>query len=305
MHMSFRAAAVTIPCLLALGAFFQPVYAQEIGHPRSVILNSDTSTPTLVTDPNDRFEEQQVIMKSNHPQLHIDNPQEFACFLPPLGGIHASTVGVGALATQAKASPEYEKACNAIADKKFDSAEKHLRKALGKYPEYSALWVLLGQVQEKRNQMTLARESCLHASKVSSAFVPAYLCLADVAAHSQDWNEVLKQSDRALALDPASSAVSYMFNAGANFNLRNLSVAEKSALRASQFAGRDIDPRQLHYLLAEIYEAKGDVNNEIAQLREFLKVAGDGKEAAIVKHYLAKLSSGPGKSAAAIDHLSK
>ena len=303
MPMSSRT-ALAIACLLSFCTFCKPAPAQEIGHPVPKILNGDPATPTLVYDPNDRFEEQQVIMKNNHPQPRPENPAEIACFLPPLAGVHTPTVKVGALATQAKASPEYAKACRAIADKKFDLAEKQLRKAVQKFSEYSAMWVLLGQVQEKHDQLPTARESCLHASMVDPTFVPAYLCLADVAARSQDWNEVLKQSERALALDPATNAVSYMFNAGANFNLHHLSDAEKSGLRASQFAGDDIDPRQLHYLLAEIYEAKGDLVNEMGQLREFLKVA-DGKEAEIVKQYLAKLNGEPGKPATSVDHAAK
>ncbi len=304
MLISSRAAAVAIVCILGFGPSYNSASAQEIGHPVPKILNGDPSTPTLVYDPNDRFEEQQVIMKNNHPTRREEDPEEIACFLPPLIGIHTPTVKVGALATQAKASSEYEKACNAIAGKKFDLAQKQLLKAVQKYPGYSAMWVLLGQVQEKLEHLPSARESCLHASKADATFVPAYLCLADVALHSHDWNEVLKQSDKALALDPATNAVSYMFNAGANFNLHHLSEAEKSGLRASQFAGDDIDPRQLHYLLAEIYEAKGDLANEIAQLREFLKVA-DGKEAEIVKQYLATLSGAPGKAAAPVDHTVK
>ncbi len=290
--------ALVIACFLTFcfSAFHKPASAQEIGHPESKVLNGDIHTPTVVYDQNDRFETEQVIMKNNHPQLRLENPAEIACFLPPLAGIHTPTVKVSALATQAKASPEYAKACRAMADKKFDLAEKQLRKAVQKYAEYSAMWVLLGQVQEKHDETAQARESCLHASKVDPTFVPAYLCLADVAARSQDWNEVLKQSDKALALDPASNAVSYVFNAGANFNLHRLKDAEKSGLRASQFAGDDIDPRQLHYLLAEIYEAKGDLANEMSQLREFLKFA-NGKEAEIVKQYLAKLGGLPDKAA--------
>ena len=96
-----------------------------------------------------------------------------------------------------------------------------------------------------------------------------------------------------------------MFNAGANFNLHHFSAAEKNALRASQFAARNIDPRQLHYLLAEIYEAKGDLTNEVSQLREFLKFPGNSKETEIVKQYLAKLSSAPGPSAAPAEHTGK
>jgi len=302
MPMSSRA-ALMIGFLLSFCTFDKPASAQQIGHPVPKILNGDPSTPTLVYDPNDRFEEQQVIMKNNHPQVHPENPSEIACFLPPLVGIHAPTVKVAALATQAKASPEYEKACRAIADKKFDLAEKQLRKAVQKYSGYSAMWVLLGQVQEKHDETATARESCLHASKVDPTFVPAYLCLADLASHSQDWNEVLKQSERALALDPATNAVSYMFNAGANFSLHHFGDAEKSGLRASQFAEDDVDPRQLHYLLAEIYEAKGDMANEMAQLREFLKFA-DGKEAEVVKHYLAKLGGQPDKSSA-VEHAAR
>ncbi len=305
MPMSSRT-ALAIACFL--GSCFCPFHksasAQQIGRPVSKVLNGDPSTPTLVYDPNDRFEEQQVIMKNNHPQLRPENPTELACFLPPLMGVHTPTVKVASLATQAKASPEYAKACRAIADRKFDLAEKQLRKAVEKFSEYSAMWVLLGQVQEKHDQLPNARESCLHASIVDPTFVPAYLCLADVAAHFQDWNEVLKQSERALALDPATNAVSYMFNAGANLNLHHLSDAEKSGLRASQFAGDEIDPRQLHYLLAEIYEAKGDLVNEISQLREFLKVA-DGKEAEIVKQYLAKLNGPPEKETESVDDDSK
>ncbi len=290
-----KSALAIVFTLVLTSVFCTFSFAQQIGPPKSVVLNGDINTPTLVQDPNERFEEQQIIMKNNHPDERPNYAAEIACFLPPLAGIHVSTVGVDALAAQAKASAEYGKACDAIFEKKFDAAEKHLRKALEKYPEYSALWVLLGQVQERHEQFSPARESCLRAAKINSTFVPAHLCLADVAIHAQDWNEVLKESDLALALDPSSSAVSYMFNAGANFNLRHFLAAEKSALRAAQFAGAYIDARQVHYLLAEIYEAKGDLVNEMAQLREFVKVAGDGKDAQVVKQYLAKLSATPQK----------
>ena len=49
------------------------------------------------------------------------------------------------------------------------------------------------------------------------------------------------------------------------------------------------DPRTL--LLTQIYAAKGDRENEAAQLREYLKYASDPNDAAMVKSYLAKLET--------------
>jgi hypothetical protein len=313
MLILFRPAAVAtlastfvIICSLRQSALSQA----SIGPPPSVI-RGNPETPVLVPDPQVRFEEQMMIMKNNQSDLTFGGPDEKTCFLSPLTGVRAATVGVGSLASHTRASQEYGKACGAIAEKKFESAEKHLRKVIEQFPEYPDAWVLLGQVLERREQAPQARESCLHAAIINAKFVPAYLCLADIAAQSRDWNEVLKQSDRALALDPASNAVTYVFIAGANFNLRHFTEAEKCALRASQVPGGDVDPRYLHYLLAEIYEAKGDLANEIAQLREFVKAAGDRKETEIVKRYLAKLGNAPNKDpepgtpAAAPEHEAK
>ena len=103
-----------------------------------------------------------------------------------------------------------------------------------------------------------------------------------------DWDEVLKLSSRALELDPTSDAVAYGYNAVANLNLHRLSEAEKSALKASEIDKNNSDPR-VHFLLAQIYEAKRDPANEAAQLREYLKFASDPSDAAMVKQYLADL----------------
>jgi predicted Zn-dependent protease len=82
--------------------------------------------------------------------------------------------------------------------------------------------------------------------------------------------------------------VAYEYNAAANLNLHNLPEAEKSALRGAEIDKSNIDPR-LHFLLAQIYEAKGDRAGEAAQLREYLKFASDPNDVAMVKNYLADL----------------
>jgi hypothetical protein len=67
--------------------------------------------------------------------------------------------------------------------------------------------------------------------------------------------------------------------------------AEKSALRALELDVRNSEPR-IHFLLAQIYAAKGDRSNTAAQLREYLKFAKDPDDVALVKSNLAKLESG-------------
>ncbi len=118
-------------------------------------------------------------------------------------------------------------------------------------------------------------------------YLPSYLCLADIAARSGQWNDALKLSSRALEIDPSNNPVAYDYHAAAHLNLRHLPDAEKSALKAIEIDRNHSDPR-VHFLLAQIYEAEGEHDKEAAQLREYLKYA-TGADAAMVKQYLSQL----------------
>lgn len=216
------------------------------------------------------------------------------CLLPPLTSVRNRTIAAGDLKIPAKAKKEYAAACAALKNKKTEIAEKHLRKAAQEYPKYSAALVTLGQVLAARQQKEEAYSFCSQASDADANYVPAYLCLADLAARENAWHEVLKLSSRALDIDPAGNAVAYEYNAAANLMSNNLAAAEKSALRALEIDKNKTDPR-VHYVLAQVYEAKGDLANEAAQLREYLKFAGNPDDAAIVKQYLSELEKRAGK----------
>ena len=208
------------------------------------------------------------------------------CLLPPLNQPRPSVSSVQ-LQTPAAASKEYQKACSDLKDKKIADAEKHLRKAVRDYPKYAAAWVTLGQVLATQ-QRTEARGACLQGSSVDPSYVPAYLCLADIAARAREWDEVLKLSKRGLELDPAHNAVAYEYHAAANLNLHNLAGAEESGLRAVAIDTDHREPR-VHFVMAQIYEAKGDATNEAVQLREYLKYSGSADDIAMVEQYLSNL----------------
>jgi tetratricopeptide (TPR) repeat protein len=214
--------------------------------------------------------------------------EALSCLLPPLTSVRNSTIAAGDLSIPTHAKKEYAAACAALKDKKTEMAEKHLRKALQQYPKYSAALVTLGQVLATRRQTREAHNFCSQASDADVNYVPAYLCLADLAAREEAWDEVLKLSNRALEIDPATDAVAYEYNAAANLMSNNLAAAEKSALRALEIDKNNTEPR-VHFVLAQIYDAKGDLANETAQLREYLKFAANPDDAAIVKQYLSEL----------------
>jgi len=228
------------------------------------------------------------MLETDAAKLQGKNGDENSCFLPPLSLVHSHTVGVGNLQLSGKAKKEYEAACGALKDKKYDAAEAHLRKAVQQEPKYATAWVTLGQLLAAQQHTDQARDACSQAVTADVGFMPSYLCLADIAARNQQWDDMLKFSRHALDLDPTDNVVAYDYNAGANLNLHKLSEAEKSALRALEIDKTNSDPR-VHFLLAQIYDAKGDAASEAAQLREYLKFATDPNDAAMVKQYLAEL----------------
>jgi len=182
----------------------------------------------------------------------------------------------------------YLAGCAALRKKKIKSAEKRLRNAVENYPEYSAAWTTLGQVLAAEKHNDEARKACSQGSAVEPSYVPAYLCLAGIAAQEEVWEEVLKFSGEALQLDPVTTAIAYLYNAAANLKTNKLDEAEKGALQALAIDKDNSDPR-VHFLLAQIYEVKGDRTKEVAELKEYLKFAKNPEDVADVKQYLAQL----------------
>ena len=213
---------------------------------------------------------------------------DYDCFLPPLEGSAPASVSVSDLRIPAKAKQEYGDGCLALRKGNTADAEHLFRKAVKQWPKYPAAWVVLGQVLEVQQKTKAATDACSQPLTNESNYLPSYLCLADISAHAQNWDKVLSLSNQALAIDSTTVAVAYDYNAAAHFHLHNLSEAEKSALRAVEIDKSNIDPR-VHFLLAQIYEEKGDRSREATQLREYLKYASDPNDVSMVKNYLSEI----------------
>jgi len=213
-----------------------------------------------------------------------------SCLLWTAEKAQRSVIGAATLKVPGKAKGEYRKGCSDLKDKKFASAEDHLRKAVREYPKYAAAWALLGQVLDAGNRIEEARTACAQASGADSSYVPAYLCLADVAGQLNEWHQTLDQANRALALDPVQNLYGNFYSAMAQFHLRNLPAAERNALETIDADHLHRIP-QVHLLLAQIYGANHDLNGVSVQLRAYLKVAPSAPDSAAVKKSLADIEA--------------
>jgi tetratricopeptide (TPR) repeat protein len=250
--------------------------------------------PPMPRPADANFDQAQVQLQSSLGKpVHANSPDD-RCLLPPLNGTREPVVNVKSMQVSGPARKEYSAACDSIKDGKLDRATEHLRKAIQVEPQYSAAWVTLAQVLMAQQKVPEARDACSHAVDANANYLAGDLCLAEVAGLEQKWDEMLKFSGRAIDLDPTNDPVAYGLNAAANLSLHKLLEAEKSALKAVEIDKTHNDPR-IYFLLAQIYEAKGDPTNEAAQLRQYLKFASDPNDAAMVKAYLAELEKRAGK----------
>jgi tetratricopeptide (TPR) repeat protein len=282
---------IVLVVVVILGSVFPFVSAQAQPTSKPAVDSGEIRTlPTADTD--DRIRQRNA--RGSAPTALKNFAKNNTCLLPPLNLMSGPTVAAEQLQIPPKARKEYEEACATLKNGKTGDAEKRLRKAVQEYPKYSAAWVTLGQVLAAQQRTDEARSACSQASTVDSRYVPAYLCLADIALRANDWREVLHLSSEALEVDPSNNAVAYEYHAAANLNLHNLGDAEKSGLRAVDIDKNHREPR-VYFVLAQIYEAKHDPANEATQLREYLKYARNPDDVDMVKQYLSDLEKQTGK----------
>ena len=207
-----------------------------------------------------------------------------------LSAAQAAASRVTTLKVPSKARGEYEKACDASQKKKFEEAEQHLRRAIDKYKDYSAAWVMLGVVLDEQHKEQEARDACSQATTIDAKYFPAYLCLAEFSARNQEWARLLDQANAALGLDSENDGYAHYYRAMASFYLNNLVDAQQNALQAAEI---DLNHNYLplYFLLAQIYAAQGDKVSAAAQLRVALKNHNDPAQEEMAKRYLAKLET--------------
>jgi predicted Zn-dependent protease len=274
--------------VLALILAVTPLAGQKSGGTSG---GSRTNVPTTMppdyhpTNQDNEFKTYDV-KRANDPQVQKKNDAP-ACFHWPMSPVQSGTVSVNRMEIPAKAREEFDQACAAYKND-LNEAQKHLNKAVKIAPQFAAAWVLLGQIQQDQKKPAQAEEFCAQGRAADPNYLPSYLCLADAAAHQEKWSQVADLTSQAAALHPVRAPGAFYYNCLANFYLSQWTDAEKSGLRAIDDAGTGQLP-QLHWLLAKVYEQKGERVAEAAQIREFLKLAPHDPDAETARQVLTQI----------------
>ncbi len=213
--------------------------------------------------------------------------------LCPLERVPGTTVSATNLQAPKDAKKALERAQKAVQKNKLEEAEKDLRSAVEIYPKYAGAWLALGQVYQRQNRKDDARLAFAKASEADASYVNPYVELARIAAQEQNWQQVADITERALTLDPLDFPDAYVMNSLANFNLKKLDVAEKSARKAQRLDSYHRFP-QPYLILASISQQKQDFAGEAQQLRNFLKYAPQAANAGRVRSRLEELEKSGG-----------
>jgi tetratricopeptide (TPR) repeat protein len=218
----------------------------------------------------------------------MDNPDVGTIILHPLGNAQGSTISMTSLMAPKDAKKAYEKGREAARKKKWEDARSQFEKAVEIYPKYASAWYELGTVHEQSQRAAEARKAYEQSLAADAKYVNPYMRLAAMAAMERKWQEVADTSDRVLKLNPVDFPNAFFFNAVANYNLRNMDAAEKSAREAVKLDPQHRIPRANH-LLGMILADKQDLTGAREQMSNYLKFMPNAPDADAVRQGLAKI----------------
>jgi len=227
----------------------------------------------------------------------LDNPDVGTIILHRVGNVEGTTISFTSIGAPKDAKKAFEKGRDAMRKQKLDDALKHLEKAVGLYPQYAAAWFDLGRVHEFKNNLPEARKAYEQALAADAKFVSPYMQIAGLAAREQNWKGVLENTDRVVKLNPVDFPAAYYFNAVANYNLRNLDGAEKSAREGLKADTQHRFPKMSH-LMGVILAQKQDLAGAAQHMKKYLELAPNANDASLVKSQLAELERLMGQTAA-------
>jgi tetratricopeptide (TPR) repeat protein len=232
----------------------------------------------------------------------FDNPDVGTIILRRLGGVEGTTISMTSLQAPKDAKKAYDKGRQLVRDnkkqdpKKIEQAQKEFEKAVQAYPKYAVAWFELGMLAERRDDVEGARKAYAEALSADSKFVSPYLQMALLSAKENKWQDVADTTDRVIKLNPMDFPQAFFYNSVANFNLKNIDAAEKSAREAVKLDTAHRMPKAQH-LLGVILAEKRDYSGAADNLRGYLKFAPNAQDATAVRQQLTELEKVTGSAA--------
>lgn len=204
------------------------------------------------------------------------------------GNVEGTTVSATGLGAPAGARKAFDKGVKATRKDKWAEARKQFEKAIALHPGWADAWFEMGLAREHLQELERARSCYQRALESDRRFVKPYLQLAALEAQAKSWEKVTAIAAAVFKLDPYNFPSIYYLDAVAQYNLRRLDAAEKSAREAVKLDAANSFPGA-HHILGAILAAKGDLEGAAVALRTFLKIAPRAADAPQAQKRLAEV----------------
>ena len=207
----------------------------------------------------------------------MDNSDVGVIILRRLEHVGGSTVSFNTLAAPKKAQKAYREADLELKKQQGDvqKAIRHLKKAIELYPEFAAAWYLLGRCHHALRDRETARKHFQKAADADPKYLRPYMFLAMMAVRDESWEEVARNCDHVVGLNPHIMRAQY-FSAVANLQLGRLDRALKSIT-----AVRESDSKRYlagsHYVHGAILAQKRDFAGAAREFRNFIALKSGDK----------------------------
>jgi Flp pilus assembly protein TadD len=209
--------------------------------------------------------------------------------VPDKSGGGAPLVRASTLMASPQARAAFEKGQAALRTNNLEGAEARFRAAVAAAPRFEEAWDALGIVLDRRGDAPGARSAFEQAIAIDNRYAAPLRHLALRAIREQKWQEAADLSGRAVSVEPPGALDAWFNNAVANFNLKKLETAEKSAREAVRLEGAVGNMPRVHSLLASILAARGDYNGAAANFRRYLECAPQAPDAEAVRAELGRI----------------
>jgi tetratricopeptide (TPR) repeat protein len=214
----------------------------------------------------------------------MDRPDIGTIVLYRIANVEGFTISGTTASAPKEARDSYDKGITDAKKRKFDQAEKELRKAVDIDPKYAVAWYALGRLMEMRQRPEDAEGAYKFAIEADARYIWPYDRLAMLAVSEQKWPDVAGNTERIIHLNPYDFPSAYYYNAMANLELGQLDAAEKSGREALK-----MDPQhgpKMGYLLGLVLAQKHVFGESAELLRGFLNTLPKGPDADIVQKQL-------------------
>jgi tetratricopeptide (TPR) repeat protein len=228
----------------------------------------------------------------------MDHPDVGTIVLHSIANVKGFTYSLTTANAPKDSRKAYEKGLELSKKKKYEEAEAQLRKAVEGYPKYSIAWYELGRSLEAQKKLDDATKAYEESVASDAKFVSPHLQLLQLAVGKRDWAMIADRSDTVLKLNPYNYPNVWFMNAAANYNLKKMDAAERSAREAVKLDAEHRNPRASQ-LLGMILADRGDYPGALEQMRGYLSFAPNAPDVDTVRKQVAELERVTGVKATA------